>query len=259
MEVHHHPHIPTHAKPWKEYLLEGLMIFIAVTLGYGAENIREHYVETKKALISAKNLYVDVTYDSIGYAKNLINRNRQDSCFEIINTYYNNKTLGNETPAIYAAHGYISLRMLYQMNTLALDEVKNSGALKFLESDELKAAIQRYASLGTGLKLREQREFGYIDRMVDPISIKNFEFNFFRAAPTNFKIDSNKLVVTIPIPANLKIMKQDQLDWDNYIAVIGMLQTIRQSTDKEYIAPTQKQCHELLSLLRNYLIEHGAI
>jgi len=79
MEVHHHPHIPTHAKPWKEYLLEGLMIFVAVTLGYGAENVREHYVETKKALISAKNLYVDVTYDSIGYARNTINRSRQDS------------------------------------------------------------------------------------------------------------------------------------------------------------------------------------
>lgn len=259
MEVHHHPHIPKHAKPWKEYLLEGLMIFVAVTLGYGAENIREHYVETKKALISAKNLYVDVTYDSIGYARNLINRSRQDSCFEIINTYYNNKTLDNEIPAIYAAHGYIALRMLHQMNTLALDEVKNSGALKFLESDELKAAIQRYASLGTGLKLREQREFSYIDRMVDPISIKNFEFNFYRAAPPNFKIDSNKIVITIPVPANLKIMKKDQLDWDNYIAILGMLQTIRQSTDKEYISPTQKQCHELLSLLRNYLIEHGAL
>jgi len=35
---------------WDEYLLEGLMIFVAVTLGYGAENIREHYVETKKAI-----------------------------------------------------------------------------------------------------------------------------------------------------------------------------------------------------------------
>ncbi|MFN7199711.1 MAG: hypothetical protein ACK5VM_05940, partial [Bacteroidota bacterium] len=77
--------------------------------------------------------------------------------------------------------------------------------------------------------------------------------------PTNFKIDNNKIVITIPIPANLKIMKKDQLDWDNYIAILGMLQTIRQSTDKEYIAPTQKQCHELLSLLRNYLIEHGAL
>ena len=259
MEVHHHPHIPTHAKPWKEYLLEGLMIFVAVTLGYGAENVREHYVETKKALISAKNLYVDVTYDSIGYAGIKRNRDRQDSCFEIINAYYNNNKLDKEIPAVYAAHGYMSLRMLHQMNTLALDEVKSSGTLKFLESDELKAAIQRYASLGAGLKLREQREFGYIDRMLDPISTKNFEFNFHRAAGDNFKIDSNKIVVTVPIPSNLKIMKKDQLDWDNYIAILGMLQTIRQSTDKDYIQGTQAQCHELINLLRNYLIKHGAL
>ncbi|MEK0412606.1 MAG: hypothetical protein RL070_94 [Bacteroidota bacterium] len=259
MEVHHHPHIPTHAKPWKEYLLEGLMIFVAVTLGYGAENVREHYVETKKALISAKNLYVDVINDSIGFANTRRNRNKQDSCFEIINAYYNNNTLDKEIPAVYAAHAHMTRRMLYQMNSLALDEVKSSGTLKFLESDELKAGIQRYASLAAGLKLREQREFGYIDRMLDPISTKNFEFNFNRAAGDNFKIDSNKIVVTVPIPANLKIIKKDQLDWDNYIAILGMLQTIRQSTDKDYIDETQAQCHELLTLLRNYLIKHGAL
>ena len=259
MEVHHHAHIPTHAKPWKEYLLEGLMIFVAVTLGYGAENVREHYVETKKALVSAKNLYVDVINDSIGYAKTRNNRNKQDSCFEIINAHYNNNELDKEIPAVYAAHAHITRRMLYQMNTLALDEVKNSGTLKFLESDELKAGIQRYASLGSGLKLREQREFSYIDRMLDPISTKNFEFNFNRAAGDNFKIKGNKIVVSVPIPDNLKIMKKDQLDWDNYIAILGMLQTIRQSTDKDYIEPTQKECHELLTLLRNYLIKHDAL
>ena len=259
MEVHHHPHIPTHAKPWKEYLLEGLMIFVAVTLGYGAENVREHYVETKKALISAKNLYVDVINDSIGYAKTRNNRNKQDSCFEIINAHYNNNELDKEIPAVYAAHAHITRRMLYQMNTLALDEVKSSGTLKFLESDELKAAIQRYASLGTGLKLREQREFSYIDRMLDPISTKNFEFNFNRAAGDNFKIKGNKIVVSVPIPDNLKIMKKDQLDWDNYIAILGMLQTIRESTNRSYILPSQKQCHELLTLLRNYLIKHDAL
>jgi hypothetical protein len=258
MEVHHHPHVPTHAKPWKEYLLEGLMIFVAVTLGYGAENVREHYVETKKALISAKNLYVDVINDSIGYARTRNNRGKQDSCFEIINAHYNNNELDKEIPAVYAAHSFMTRRMLYQMNSLALDEVKNSGTLKFLESDELKAAIQRYASLGSGLKLREQREFSYIDRMLDPISINNFKFNFLRMAGDNFKIDSNKIVITIPVPGNQKIIKKDQLDWDNYIAILGMLQSIRESTNKSYIIPTEKQCHVLLTLLRNYLIKHDA-
>ena len=75
----------------------------------------------------------------------------------------------------------------------------------------------------------------------------------------NLKIDSNKILITIPVPDNLKIIKKDQLDWDNYIAILGMLQTIRESTNRSYILPSQKQCHELLTLLRNYLIKHDAL
>jgi hypothetical protein len=44
MEVHH-PHHPTHQKKWTGYLLEFLMLFLAVFLGFTAENIREHRVE----------------------------------------------------------------------------------------------------------------------------------------------------------------------------------------------------------------------
>ena len=41
MEVHHHPQLDHSPRPWKEYLLEGLMIFIAVMMGFIAESIRE--------------------------------------------------------------------------------------------------------------------------------------------------------------------------------------------------------------------------
>jgi hypothetical protein len=34
MEVHHHPNLHHEKKPWKEYILEGLMIFFAVTMGF---------------------------------------------------------------------------------------------------------------------------------------------------------------------------------------------------------------------------------
>lgn len=40
MEVHHHPQLDHKPKPWKEYLLEGFMIFLAVMMGFIAENIR---------------------------------------------------------------------------------------------------------------------------------------------------------------------------------------------------------------------------
>ena len=43
MEVHHHPEMPhRHRKKFGEYIKEGLMIFLAVFMGFVAENIREH-------------------------------------------------------------------------------------------------------------------------------------------------------------------------------------------------------------------------
>lgn len=47
MEVHHHPQIEK--KNLKEYLLEGLMIFMAVTMGFFAEKIRENITEHERA------------------------------------------------------------------------------------------------------------------------------------------------------------------------------------------------------------------
>jgi len=49
MEVHHHPHFGE--KNIKEYLLEGLMIFLAVSMGFLAENIRENIQKHERELI----------------------------------------------------------------------------------------------------------------------------------------------------------------------------------------------------------------
>ena len=45
MEVHHHPNVEK--KKFREYFLEFLMIFLAVTMGFFAENIREYFAEKK--------------------------------------------------------------------------------------------------------------------------------------------------------------------------------------------------------------------
>jgi hypothetical protein len=57
MEVHHHPHVAK--KNIKKYFLEFLMTFLAVTLGFFAENLREHFAEkntTHQYLESLKEL-----------------------------------------------------------------------------------------------------------------------------------------------------------------------------------------------------------
>jgi hypothetical protein len=45
MEVHHHSDMHHKKKNFKEYFLEFLMIFLAVTLGFFAENLRESQVQ----------------------------------------------------------------------------------------------------------------------------------------------------------------------------------------------------------------------
>src|SRR6202030_3863953 len=59
MEVHKHPHHVTHKKKWGEYLLEFIMLFLAVFLGFIAENVREHLSEKNKAYSLAKSLEND--------------------------------------------------------------------------------------------------------------------------------------------------------------------------------------------------------
>src|ERR1700760_3041478 len=64
MEVHHHPNLHHEKKPWKEYILEGLMIFLAVTMGFFAESLREHINEHDRANDFAISLYADLKADT---------------------------------------------------------------------------------------------------------------------------------------------------------------------------------------------------
>jgi hypothetical protein len=57
MEVHHHPEVEK--KGIKEYILEGLMIFIAVTMGFFAESIRENITNSEHV----KQLTVQLVHD----------------------------------------------------------------------------------------------------------------------------------------------------------------------------------------------------
>ena len=90
MEVHHHPDLHHKSKPWKEYFLEFIMIFLAVMMGFIAENVREHFTEHKNAKILAQSMLEDLKKDTaslnslIAFSKNKINA--ADSILAIVHT-----------------------------------------------------------------------------------------------------------------------------------------------------------------------------
>lgn len=64
MEVHHHPQLEHKPKPWKEYILEYLMIFLAVMTGFFAESYREHLSERSKEHEYVVNIKKDLKADT---------------------------------------------------------------------------------------------------------------------------------------------------------------------------------------------------
>ncbi len=64
MEVHKHPHNVMHKKKWSEYLLEFFMLFLAVFLGFVAENVREENAKKHKEKDYIESMSEDLKTDS---------------------------------------------------------------------------------------------------------------------------------------------------------------------------------------------------
>ena len=67
MEVHHHPDLHHKKKNFKEYFLEFLMIFLAVTLGFFAENIRESIKDKNQLHEYVQSMVNDLQSDTVMY------------------------------------------------------------------------------------------------------------------------------------------------------------------------------------------------
>ena len=146
MEVHHHPDLHHKPKPWKEYFLEFLMIFLAVTLGFFAENIREYFSEAKKGKEYAISLKEDLIKDTvIIQSLTAIIQKDVTGCDTVINLirYARVKTV-SDLKKVYQAN----LSALGGFNVVFTDrtssQLKNSGGLRFITKPGVNEGITDY-------------------------------------------------------------------------------------------------------------------
>jgi hypothetical protein len=147
MEVHHHSH---HPKKWKEYITEFLMLFLAVTLGFMAENIREHQVEKVREVQLMKSMVSDLeknenllkdqlialtirkkSCDSLAYLLNAVDRDKHGA-----DIYMNARRLG-----FYGRE--------YPLASRSLDQLKNSGMFRLIEFNDVADSLSHYDNLKT--------------------------------------------------------------------------------------------------------------
>ena len=146
MEVHHHSHKP---KNWKEYITEFIMLFAAVTLGFFAENIREHSIISHRIEQNKIAIIKDLENDAVTIDSLLVNEQVAITIFDrVINVLYlaKNKdiTQAQLIDSIKTFPEIIAATFTLYVNNSSFKNMQSSGLLSYVEEENLKNSLSYY-------------------------------------------------------------------------------------------------------------------
>ena len=156
MEVHHHSH---HPKKWREYITEFLMLFLAVTLGFFAENLREHYIEKEREEKFIQIVHEDLVNDITSLTKidslYKIRIIKEDSLINILSDI----NIDNTNDLYYLAR-INSVRNFFHHSKNGFQQLKNAGGLRLISDIDIIKKIQAYEN-----SVDEIEELQHLKRM----------------------------------------------------------------------------------------------
>jgi len=262
MEVHHHPDLHHEKKAWKEYFLEFLMIFLAVSMGFFAETMRESISENGKAKELAKSLYQEVYADSVTMQAKISMRLRKDIQLEYFRKYVADSSLTHLSEKFYPCYVWsfiLTSSIMFEPNDGILNQLRNSGTLRYFKSVGLQNSISRFNVAILNVRNRNSQEYAFIDEFVRPFTMKHFDFKWHDAFTQHGKLNINQQLAQTnyhsPVAPRLKDL--DNFNREEADGVAGyyllILRATIQLTYDQYTAAN----HELLQELRKeYHFEH---
>ena len=141
MEVHHHT--ATHTNKWTHYLWEFLMLFLAVTIGFYAENLREVNKHRHEAVTNMHSLLSDLRNDVILF-DSVIDRNDYGIAMSdtLISLLHND--LSRTEDIYYAARSITANVGYYYTNSKSFEQMKGANLLRLIHPRELLDSIGNY-------------------------------------------------------------------------------------------------------------------
>ena len=144
MEVHHHPKVEN--KNFKEYFLEFLMIFLAVTLGFFAESLREHINDRarEKEYVAS---FVDGLKQDTAQIKELIildslKDKGMDSVLDLSGANF--RDTNNQRLLFYYDLKYLNNISLFKGSDVVMQQLRNSGGMRLIQKDHAADSIVKY-------------------------------------------------------------------------------------------------------------------
>jgi len=147
MEVHHHPDVHHKSKKLKEYFLEFLMIFLAVTMGFFAESFREHLVDIKKEkgyIVSLKeDLLTDTSILTSIIPRAQLQYKKLDSLCILLKLAAAGDAY-NIHRLYYLNFNYSFGLILFDQNERTISQIKSTGAFNLIQNKDVKDNITSY-------------------------------------------------------------------------------------------------------------------
>jgi len=142
MEVHHHPEVEK--KHFKDYLLEGLMIFVAVTLGFFAEGLREHVNDRSKEHEYLISLSHDLKRDIAGLDGVIKYKANKISIADSVFATLRGGDIKNNTANLYYWGRLLGQRIFFEQNNGTIQQLNNAGGLRLIHKQIVVDSLQSY-------------------------------------------------------------------------------------------------------------------
>ncbi|MDB5286457.1 MAG: hypothetical protein JWR05_1406 [Mucilaginibacter sp.] len=233
MEVHHHPQLEHKPKSWKEYLLEGFMIFIAVMMGFIAENIREDITNSEHARRLTLQLVYDLKADTVQLNEifraeiQIVNNN--DTLFSLLQQPFEKA----DKKRIQKLVAYSHSLWPFHPSAGAIAAIKNELHLKQLSNSDIIGYISTYEKHTELLRTVQDIALQYQRSFLDP-------FLRFHLTPDNLDAAFNHTAAISSQMRNLTPEDLTQLRADMVLVRIN---------SRELVTNNRKLMHDAESLL----------
>ncbi len=231
MEVHH-PHQPTHKKKWPEYVLEFLMLFLAVYLGFVAENIREHQVENKRGEDYVSSLFQEIKKDVAQVEiLQLNNEVTQQQCDGLLKLLSGKEIISDSYPAYKLWSNVIGFTD-FVPNDGTIEQLKSSGGLRLIRKKHVVDKIIDYYKEIELIRIHQSVMNSYL---LQPTA-KPEIFNMLRL---------NNSVGGAPVP----LLSRDEKEINRAYSYLVMWKGLLRVLDSEYFEAMKKKAKDLLRMI----------
>ena len=137
------------SNPFKKisaYFLEFLMLFLAVTLGFFAENYREGLVERKTEKTYLQSLIKDLGQDTLKIDYSIRSKEIKDQYFDTLYTILYQSPRPWPTRKLYYISRYLLIREPFYGTTGTIHQLENAGGFKLIQNEGLVDKINAYSA-----------------------------------------------------------------------------------------------------------------